>query len=222
MRILFISDTHGFHEQLKVPDNINMIIHGGDFGNTKNSGINANECTLFLCWFDKLDVKYKVLIAGNHDTSVERKLVNPRSFSNIIYLEHESIELENIKIFGSPYTPEFHDWAFNINRAKLDRYWQEIPLDTNILITHTPPKGILDLAYKNNGILEFCGCSALTKKVFKVNPKYHLFGHIHNNEDCNNQGIRIINQTAFINGSCVTDGKFEYGLTSQGIIFNYE
>ncbi len=220
MKIACISDSHTFHDQIIIPKGIDMVIHSGDCSNVKSPLLNINEVESFLKWFELLTVKYKVFIAGNHDTSVQARLVNPHDY-NIIYLEHESITIEGIKIFGSPYTPEFHDWAFNVRRDRLHEYWQAIPEDTDILVTHGPPKGILDLAYHATG-MEYCGDNALLKRVRQIQPKYHIFGHIHNNEDNINAGTRTINgiNTTFVNASCVTDGQFSKGITNQPIIIN--
>jgi len=223
MKILAISDTHGFHRELKDFTNIDMIIHAGDFSNTKNPIFNQQEVVDFLIWYNDLPIKHKVLIAGNHDTSIEAKLVYPKDFSNIKYLEHESINIEGINIFGSPYTPTFGNWSFMKNRGKLDPYWQEIPENTDILITHGPPKGILDLSYDKNEILEYCGDKELYNHVLRVQPKYMIFGNIHNNKDCYNSANKKITgfKTSFHNVSCVTDKKFELGLTSKGQIMEY-
>ncbi len=96
MKIYCISDTHGFHDQLTIPSDIDMVIHSGDCSNIKSPALNVSEVELFLKWFEKLDVHYKVFIAGNHDTSIEAKLVNPRNY-DIVYLEHESISIQGIK-----------------------------------------------------------------------------------------------------------------------------
>jgi Icc-related predicted phosphoesterase len=223
MRILAISDTHGFHKDLKDFSNIDMIIHGGDFSNAKNPMFNQSEAVDFLDWYNDIPVKYKVLIAGNHDTSVEARLVLPADFKNIVYLEHEYVEIEGIKIFGSPYTPQFGGWAFMRDRGKLDPFWEQIPYDTDILVTHGPPKGILDLSYNREDILEYYGDKELLNHVHRVNPKHMIFGHIHNFKDCYNKGTRTVHdlRTQFHNVSCVTDRKFELGLTSKGIIIEY-
>jgi len=224
MKLYCISDTHTFHRQLQLPNNIDVLIHAGDVSNVKDVYRNEAEVLDFIEWYGNLPISYKIMIAGNHDGSIERKLVT-REFiesKGIIYLEHESVEIEGFKIFGSPYSPTFFDWYFMKARDKLSRYWDEIPEDTDILITHTPPKGILDLSYDRDGKLEYCGCSALMKKVMKVQPKFHIFGHIHDCEGVRNQGIRSFQgcQTIFINASCVTDGKFNKGLTSFGESLN--
>lgn len=199
-----------------------MIIHAGDFGNYSNPARNSIEALNFLQWYNMLPIKYKVLIAGNHDTSVENKLVDPRKYETITYLEHEALEIGGFKFFGSPYTPSFGvGWAYNVNRSKLDAYWQEIPEDVDILVTHGPPKGILDLTLNTAGDLEFCGDKALLNHVLEKQPKVHIFGHIHNYEDCINVGTRKIEgvPTLFINGAAVTDRKFDLGLTSHGTYF---
>jgi len=104
-------------------------------------------------------------------------------------------------------------------RHKLFDTWEAIPEDTDILVVHGPPKGILDLSYNREHILEFCGCSALKKRVLKLNLKLMCFGHIHNNEDIINSGIMKLSNliTIFSNGSVVTDRKFGK-LTSNGNI----
>ncbi len=218
MKIKIISDTHSHHHLLNLEKDLDMIIHCGDSTNYKDLIRNSVEFDDFINWYDELPIKHKILIAGNHDAwatkQYNKDLVKDK---DIIYLEHEYIEIEGLKLFGSPYTPTFCDWYFMKDRSKLARYWEVLEENIDILITHGPPKGILDLAYGKT--LEYCGDNALLKKVLEVKPKYHCFGHIHNNEDNKNQGIRIFNDITFINASVVTDGKFGQ-LSSQGLIIN--
>jgi Icc-related predicted phosphoesterase len=131
--------------------------------------------------------------------------------------------IENINIFGSPYTPQFGGWAFMKDRGKLAPYWSQIPTSTDILVTHGPPKGVLDLSYSRDDILEYCGDKELYNEVLRVQPKHMIFGHIHNFKDCYNSGIKKISDisTIFHNVSCITDRKFELGLTSKGQIIEY-
>jgi Icc-related predicted phosphoesterase len=210
MKIFAISDTHGKHEQVQIPQGTDMLIHAGDFSNAKLPIMNSNEVNLFLIWLEQQPVKYKVIIAGNHDTSIESRFFTKKDFKDrgIIYLEHESIEIEGIKIFGSPYTPEYNNWAFNRSRNKLGRIWDSIPDDIDVLITHGPPKGILDSASRDKNLNENVGCSALLKKVLKVEPKIHITGHIHHNQDNLNNGLfKLLNYKIFFaNVSCVKDG----------------
>lgn len=221
MKIWHISDTHTFHELLKVPINVDMVIFSGDCSNVKNPYSNEPEVRRFLLWFSSLNIKYKIFVAGNHDTSIENKLVSNFKDYDIIYLENNHVIIEGIKIFGSPYTPTFGDWAFMKARHKLGKVWNNaIDSDTDIIIVHGPPKGILDLSYDRNRKLEFCGDNSLMKRVIEINPKLMLFGHIHNADDITNAGFRTITslQTKFSNGSVVTDKEFGK-LTSNGNVF---
>lgn len=207
MKIWHISDTHGLHHDLKVPE-VDMVIHSGDFANSRNSAINSNEAMEFLGWFVSLKIKHKVLIAGNHDISIENRMIHPNFIldAGITYLENNSVTIDGLKIWGSPITPSFGEgWAWNVARHKTNLVWELIPLDTDIIITHGPPKGILDI----NQEMELCGCGSLMKKIKSVNPILHLFGHVHNNETIINSGIRKINNldTIFSNASVVRDGK---------------
>lgn len=224
-RIWNLSDTHSLHNSIRIPENIDIVIHAGDCSNYKDPYRNEGEVRDFISWYSKLDIKYKIYVAGNHDTSIERKLITKDNFdqAGIIYLEHEIVNIEGINIFGSPYTPSFNDWSFNVARHKLEPYWDEMPEYTDILVTHGPPKGILDCANHEKG-MEYCGDKSLLNKVIDLQSiKYHIFGHIHNNDEHMNQGMRTIQwcNTKFMNVSCVTDAKFKYGCTSHGIIIDY-
>ena len=220
MKIWHISDTHTFHELLKVPDGIDLVIFSGDCSNPRDPYNNEPEVRVFIDWFSALPIKHKVFVAGNHDTSIERGLVTKDDFYDIHYLENTTVEIEGLKIFGSPYTPRFGNWSFMKARNKLDRIWSRaIPNDTDIVVVHGPPKGVLDLSYDIKGKLECCGDKSLMNKIKVVKPKLMLFGHIHNNKDIVNTGTRMVYglDTVFSNGSVVTDGKFGK-LTSNGNI----
>ncbi|GJQ79127.1 hypothetical protein Trydic_g5380 [Trypoxylus dichotomus] len=104
--------------------------------------------------------------------------LNARQYlTNCIYLEDSSVELYGIKIYGSPWQPEFGNWGFNLKRgSQLLEKWNLIPGDTDILLTNTPPLGYGDLACTNVR----AGCvELLTTVQQRVKPKYHVFGHIH-------------------------------------------
>ena len=227
MKILHISDTHGHHRFLNIPENIDMIIHSGDFSNYRDVYKNEPETREFLHWYGNLDIKYKILIAGNHDSVAFNW---PKEFKknckerNIIYLENETINIEGINIFGTPVQPIFGNWYFQKKREKLDKFWNNIPDNTDILIVHGPPKGILDLSYDKDHKLEYCGCKALRRHILeRIKPKFVLFGHVHNVKDIINAGVTKLSKadTIFSNGSVVTDNKFGI-LTSQGNILNYD
>jgi Icc-related predicted phosphoesterase len=222
-KIQVISDTHGFHNQVFIQDNVDCIIHCGDSTNYYDIYHNQPEFDDFISWYSTINVEHKILIPGNHDSwSMKKYNIDKVKSLGIIYLEHEYYKLEGLKIFGSPYTPTFGNWHHMKDRAKLFRYWEELEENIDILITHGPPYGILDLSENRDGQLENCGDKALFKKILKVQPKYHCFGHIHNNNNCYNQGTRTIQgcKTTFMNCSMVEDGKFSKGLINNGLIIN--
>ena len=223
MKIWHISDTHTYHGLLKVPEDIDMVIHSGDATNPRDPYASEQEMLNFITWFGSLPIKHKVFVAGNHDLCIERNLITKIDFmkNGIVYLENDYAEVEGIKIWGSPFTPTFgQGWAFNKKRSALHDIWKEIPDDVDIVVVHGPPKGILDLAYHQLNCIEFCGDEALRKRMYLLNPKLCLFGHIHNNEDIINAGtMKLSNHdTIYSNGSVVTDGKFGK-LSSHGNTF---
>ncbi len=176
MRIVCISDTHNCNEQIKVPDG-DVLIHAGDATVTGRS----DEIVLFNKWFASLPHRFKIFVAGNHDWLFETNNNYARELlsDEIIYLQDSSTQIEDLKIYGSPWQPKFFDWAFNLNRgAELAEKWKLIPDDTDILITHGPPNGILDEVPRKY-FIENTGCEELIKKVAEVKPKLHVFGHIH-------------------------------------------
>jgi len=226
MKILHISDTHGFHSRF--PDekfkDIDVVIHSGDCSNYKDAYRNAIEVADFIEWYKDVPVKYKIYIAGNHDTSIERKRITKEDFeaNGIIYLENNFVNINGVKFYGTPVTPTFGDWAFMKARDKTHQVWEAIPEDTGVLIVHGPPKGIRDLSFDRDGKLEFCGDNALMKRCISLQNtlKFVCFGHIHNMDGVYNQGISTFSmtQTVFSNAACVDDGRFDRGLTSFGNI----
>jgi len=214
MKIWHISDTHGYHNLLVIPEDIDLVIHSGDFSNYRDPYKNEPEALNFLHWYSSLNVKHKILIAGNHDSyayNVSRKFKEWAEHYNISYLENDYVTIDNIKFFGSPNTPNFGSWWFMKDRAKMDKHWKKVDEDVDVFICHGPPKTILDLSYDRVHKLEYCGCSSLRNHILnRIKPKYCLFGHIHNNKDIINAGVLKLSlyPTIFSNGSVVTDGKF--------------
>jgi len=222
-KIWHISDTHGYHDLLIVPENIDWVIHSGDFSNYFDVYKNEPEALNFLHWYGNLKIPIKILIAGNHDAyahSISKKFKEWCDYYKIIYLENDYIILDDIKIFGSPNTPNFGNWYFMKNRAKMDKHWNKIDEDVDVFIVHGPPKGVLDLSENRERTLEYCGCNSLKNHILnRIKPKLCLFGHIHNYKDIINAGTMklSISNTLFSNGSVVTDRKFGT-LSSNGNI----
>lgn len=172
MKIVCISDTHGAHRQIDIPDG-DILIHAGDF----SSEGQLEEIIQFNHWLGSLPHTHKIIIAGNHDLLFEAQPKLAQSLiSNAIYLEDSGVNIEGLKIWGSPITPFFCNWAFNRQRGEeIAQHWRLIPKDIDILITHGPPAGILDLNFQGEAV----GCEVLGKVVNQIQPRVHLFGHIH-------------------------------------------
>jgi len=191
MRIVIISDTHGFHNKISIPYG-DVFIHAGDFCNFGT----FNEARKFAIWLNELPHKYKIIIAGNHDIIIEKDSeVSGLIFGGIAeYLQDSGTEIKGIKFYGCPYQPEFNNWAFNLPRKskRLKNKWDKICDDVDILITHTPPFGILDKNYKS----EHCGCELLRERIEEIQPKIHIFGHVHEN-----YGMTKYNNSTYINAS---------------------
>jgi Icc-related predicted phosphoesterase len=197
MRIICISDTHNCNGQIEVPDG-DLLIHSGDATITGTT----EEVRLFNRWFSGLPHKNKIFVAGNHDWMFEREPQRARMMldERIHYLADEVLEMDGLKIYGSPWQPRFFDWAFNLNRGpELAEKWEIIPEDIDILITHGPPFGILDDVPREWGI-ENTGCEELRKRVDQIASngklKLHTFGHIH----CG-YGTRELGGITFVNAS---------------------
>jgi len=222
MKIFHFSDSHTYEHLLNIPqEHLDMIIFSGDESNVRNPYLNEPEATAFFKWFSSLTCKHKIFVAGNHSSAIEKGLITKREIEamGIIYLENDWVEIEGLKIWGSPYSPTYGDWVFMRARHKMQELWNHIPDDTDIVITHSPPKGVLDHTYNRQGELESVGCKSLLNRIFQIQPKLHLFGHVHSFQDIKNAGtMKLANcKTLFSNGSIVTDNKFGV-LTSHGNI----
>lgn len=183
-KVVVLSDTHNQHMQIKdIPDG-DILIHCGDatvYGK-------KDELEDFLSWFSWQPHKYKIFVPGNHDEGLfydgQQPLFKEVSIpEEIIYLEEKYIEIEGLKIYGSPCKPR-PDWAlqhkpgvfaaFGVLKSKIKERWDKIPNNLDILITHVPPYGILD----NTGFKHY-GCPDLLAAVAEKIPRVHCFGHVH-------------------------------------------
>lgn len=204
-RIVCLSDTHNQLDKVSVPDG-DVLIHAGDATNLGR----LEELSSFHAQMASLPHKHKILIAGNHDwlyatqSSLARSLVR----AGVTYLQDSGVVLDpdghlypwdpekkmgGLKFWGAPWQPEFCNWAFNLSRmdGSLAEKWALIPEDTDVLVTHGPPKGILDLVYDRR-----VGCADLLDRVLKVKPKLHVFGHIHYS-----RGEQFFEGTHFVNAA---------------------
>jgi Icc-related predicted phosphoesterase len=206
MRYWLISDTHNHHRELKVPDGIDVVIHCGDESTSRKDWKNELESRAFFEWYSALEIDVKIFVPGNHSVAIEQGLVRPEQFPKVCFLIHDQIELEGLVIFGTPYTPTFFDWAFMRDREKLDIVWQSIPENVDLLITHGPPKGYMDVTSDANTREPIhVGSLSLTRQVKqRIKPIVHAFGHIHDEPRIRNFGIVRDDEITFINCSCCT------------------
>ena len=205
MKFVFLSDTHCAHNKMTIPEG-DCLIFCGDMSYRGD----LSEIRDFALFLQNLPHKHKIVIAGNHDFSFEDERKDQAEelvkSSGAIYLNDSGTQISEIKFWGSPIQPYFHNWAFNRERGEeIKNHWDLIPLDTDVLITHGPPKGILDKTKRG----EEAGCEELLKKVLEVNPKIHAFGHIHEG-----YGVLKQNEIIFINASNL---NFRYQYTNPPI-----
>lgn len=213
MKIVAFSDLHGQQNKKLTKwfsDNKgDLLIFAGDLQANMRDDYGYD----FMEWFHKLPFPTKLLVFGNHDGYYSNAMfyVRDRGYEDIIFLQDEGINIGGIKIYGSPYTVEFLNWWFMKKDEELAELWKKIPDDTEILITHGPPYGILD--DNEDGL--FLGSKTLLERVLQLkNLKYHIFGHIHEGF-----GIKIIDNKTFINVSLLNE---RYQLTNNPVVINYE
>lgn len=196
MKLICFADTHGCVENLDIP-RADVVICAGDYC---NSGTLA-DVIAFNKWFSKLPCKYKILVAGNHDVCFETEPAVAKSLlsKNIIYLQDEAAEIDGVKFYGSPWQLPFMNWAFNLPEEELREKFAHIPSGVDILITHSPPCGILDGTPAKKDL----GSRSLLERVYKIKPRYHVFGHIHHGYG---KRIDAANNITFINASLLDEG----------------
>ena len=217
INVTLLSDTHTKER--------NVLVNGGDLilhsGDVMNSGYDWEDLYDFLTWFSELPYKMKVFTPGNHDRFIEDnpvdawKMINEFHEKGVRCLIDDFVEFEGLKIYGSPWQPEFYNWAFNLPRDgwELEQKWSDIPTDTDILITHGPAFGYVD---KVIGTPDNLGCELLSKRIKTIKPKIHVCGHIHSG-----RGIVLNDGTLYINAS-VLDERYHYTQTPFTIDFDFK
>jgi len=207
MQFVALSDTHGKHQQVKLPGG-DVIIHAGDVSMRGEE----YEIENFLNWFDGLDYQHKIFIAGNHDFYFERtaeKDIKKLLPASISYLNDSAVNIGAIKIWGSPISPWFFNWAFNRHRgADIKKHWDLIPNDADIVITHGPVYKILDRTTTG----KYVGCEDLLQKLNEVQPAVHICGHIHEG-----YGSAQNEHTHFFNASILDE---RYQAVNEPIVFD--
>ena len=208
IRIVCISDTHNIHQKLSIPAG-DILVHTGD----ATKGGRKEQLEAFWDWFSAQPFQHKIFVAGNHDITLDTPFYQKNwkrfhkkkedlddiktlleGYSDMIYLQDESCIIDGLKFYGSPWQPTFFHWAFNADRDdSISKKWAAIPADTDILLTHGPPLGYGDRC--KTGLR--AGCAHLLHEImYRIQPKVHVFGHIHEA-----YGVTHNQQTQFVNAA---------------------
>lgn len=219
MIITVISDTHGKHNEITqdLPGG-DLLLHAGDISSMGYQ----HEVQQFCKWFNNVDnYDHKIFIAGNHDwgfqNNVEKIMEIVNSYKTITYIQDETVSVGDdekmVNVYGSPWQPEFYNWAFNLpkNGVELATKWDAIPDNTDILITHGPAFGVLDTVAGK--MWDNLGCQLLTDKIKTIKPKIHLCGHIHSG-----YGYFFDGDTHFLNASVLNEA---YQYTNKPLTFEW-
>jgi len=189
LRLILISDTHQLHREVEVPDG-DVLIHAGDFTMFSES---LEAVADFNDWLGGLPHRHKIVVPGNHEFFLEADPSERSLLSNATLLINEGVEIEGLRIWGTPVNP-LYGGAFGLSSAKdRKRLYAEIPQNTDVVISHGPPYGILDTA-PVSGLHQ--GCRELLDAVTQIRPKLHVFGHIHDA-----YGVFQTEHTIFINAA---------------------
>ena len=220
MIITVISDTHGKHNEITqdLPGG-DLLLHAGDISSMGYQ----HEVQQFCKWFNNVEnYSHKIFIAGNHDwgfqNNVEKIMEIVNSYKTVTYIQDETVSVGDdyekmVKVWGSPWQPEFYNWAFNLqkNGVELAAKWDAIPDNTDILITHGPAFGVLDTVAGK--MWDNLGCQLLTDKIKTIKPKIHLCGHIHSG-----YGYFFDGDTHFLNASVLNEA---YQYTNKPLTFEW-
>jgi Icc-related predicted phosphoesterase len=214
VRLVCVSDTHTMHGVVDPLPAGDILVHAGDFTDTGS----ADDVRAFCAWLrQQQQFRHKVVIAGNHDLSLDpewysrnyrrfghRTPADPAELTDELrgcctFLDHEAADdVCGLRFFGSPFSPFFYDWAFNLDRVAECRAACEViheahthkPID--VLVTHGPPLGHGDVAARNG----HQGCWDLLDFVEAFPPSVHIFGHIHEGH-----GATTNHKSVFVNAS---------------------
>ncbi|MFC7335744.1 metallophosphoesterase [Haloferula chungangensis] len=193
--LCIVADTHRKHRELSIPE-CDILIHCGDFCSFRRE----DEKTLHDVdtWFAESPAKQVVCVGGNHDFLLQSREFQ---FSHGTLLEDSMIEINGLLIYGAPWCPDLSGFAYYATQEELIDRWANIPSGVDILVTHTPPFGILDTPSSGTGHL---GCPHLLKELRRIQPRLHVFGHIHAS-----RGAQESQTTRFINAAVVGGRQFE-------------
>ena len=211
-KIWIISDTHEKHGALIVPE-VDAVIHCGDEANSSQPEKNLPESMRFFEWYSSLPIERKLFVPGNHSTAISRGWVAPDMYQSVEFLIHQEADLFGLSVFGSPWAPSMpwqNPWVYTKKRDKMHAVWESLPDGIDLLVTHGPAKGILDMVGSMVAGKGFVcvGCASLAKWIDRHRPAIHAFGHIHDDKGVKNYGTFTRDGTTSINAS-VCDHRYE-------------
>lgn len=214
------SDIHGSHYDLVVP-RADYLIHAGDFSTYGHTEDTAD----FLRWMEAQPHRTKIAIAGNHDKLPYQRLrvfneLLVKHAPSVIYLQDSTVEIDGLVIHGSPFTPAFLDWHFMADRGPdIQRHWDMIPDNVNVLISHGPPMGIHDglphdFMHPEAGS-QHVGCANLTTTIRErlKDLKLAVHGHIHLHSGAKTMRDGVL----YVNASALDES---YDVVTQPIVVN--
>lgn len=188
MKILHLSDTHGYHHRLRDLPEADAVVHSGDFCMVGSE----REAIDFLNWFCDLPYRHKVFICGNHDDCLYGADISGLD-DNVHYLCNSGIEIDGVRFYGVPM------FMGDCITDRQGRNYAHILDDTDVLVTHSPAYGILDFDDDIN-----YGSEELLEKISSLQLKAHLFGHIHTQHGTVNQHGIIFSNGAIMNADYST------------------
>ena len=193
--LCIVADTHRQHRALRIPP-CDILIHCGDFCSFEQD----DETTLddVDAWFAEVPAKHVVCVGGNHDFMLQSREFR---FAHATFLEDCSAEIEGLSIYGSPWCPELSAFAYHATDDQLMEKWRQIPSGVDILVTHTPPYGYLDVP--SSGVTHL-GCPHLQDELQRIQPRLHVFGHVHASH-----GMHTVGATQFVNAAVVGGRNYE-------------
>ncbi len=196
MRVIITSDTHGQHEQLGVLE-ADLLLHCGDLCGGMRRG--EDELARLDAWFARQRVSQILVVGGNNDAAVQTRIREGRPvFRHALALQDQGVVFDGIRFYGSPWVPDLAGMAYHADDRTLRARWAEIPRDTDVLLTHTPPVGVLDRSSRGESL----GCPLLAQALATRAVALHAFGHIHASA-----GVQARGATTFVNASAVARGQ---------------
>ena len=203
-----ISDTHGMHDDLGRLSG-DVLIHCGDFEDLFSRS--SDELDEADDWLGQQDFDLILCTGGNHDLALERRVQDGvQPLRNAAYLQDSEFVWRGVRFYGAPWVPDLYGHAFYADDRALADAWDTIPQNVDVLITHTPPRGILDVSSRGDVL----GCPHLTDRLKSVKPALHCFGHVHHSS-----GHQSVGGTTHVNASVI--GK-AYEIAHPPFVFDLD